>query len=319
MVEVGIHLPTRGILFDSPDNPDIGLVFRMAKQAEDYGYDSLWVGDSLVARPRLDHISCLGALAVATKRPKLGTAVALPGQRHPIQLAQHLATIDLISNGRLIYGVGIGSGVADYYFEWEALGISPKERRSRLEEVVHVCRLLWTGEPVTHHGRHFKLDNVRLLPRPVQRPGVPIWFATGHGRWIEAQFQRVVDLGDGVMMNLSTPDEVRRIKEEVLTRAERAGRDPNSLHFSMYMSVHIGPDPEKAAREGEEWLVKYYHRNWWGDRWGPFGPAEMLVERMHAYIDAGVQSFVMRFAAYDPMTQLDLFTEHVLPHVRQRG
>jgi len=85
----------------------------------------------------------------------------------------------------------------------------------------------------------------------------------------------------------------------------------------MYMSIHIGPDPQTATQEGEEWLVKYYHRNWWNGRWGPFGPAEIIIKRMHEFIGVGIQSFVVRFAAYDQYTQFERFTSQILPEIRR--
>lgn len=312
MAEIGLLLPTRGIVLASEKSPDAGEVLQLAQLAEQNGYDSLWVGDSVVARPRLEPFTTLSALAMITSKPKLGTAVYLPALRHPLHLAHSLATLSTLAPGRIIWGVGIGAGVQDYYHEWEACGVPPKQRAPRLEETIEIVKSLMSGGSVQFEGKYFKFDGVKLFCPPVPPK---IWFATGHGRFLPRQHYRVARWGDGAMMNLDTPEEVRRLKEAIVNEAEKLGRDPSSLHFCMYMSIHLDQDSEKAAREGEEWLTKYYLRNWWGGRWGPFGPAERVIERLQEYVKAGAQSFVVRFAAYDQYTQFQRFTEEVLPKI----
>jgi alkanesulfonate monooxygenase SsuD/methylene tetrahydromethanopterin reductase-like flavin-dependent oxidoreductase (luciferase family) len=314
MPEVGLLLPTRGIVLASPKSPNAGEVFQLAQQAEQHGYDSVWVGDSVVARPRLEPFTTMAALAMTTSKPKIGTAVYLPALRHPIHLAHSLATLCILAPRRIIWGVGIGAGVEDYYHEWVACGVPPKERAPRLEETIEIVRGMLSGESFEYHGKYFQFGKVKIFspPAPPQ-----IWFATGHGRFLPRQHYRVAKWGDGAMMNLDTPDEVRRLIEAIHSEAQKLGRDPSTLHFCNYMSVHIGPDKEKATQEGEEWLTKYYLRNWWNGRWGPFGPAELIINRMQEYVSAGIQSFCIRFAAYDQPTQFQRFTEQVLPIVRK--
>ena len=314
MVEVGLLLPTRGIVLASAKSPKIDEVWKLARLGEQHGYDSLWVGDSVVARPRLEPLTTMAALAMITSKPKIGTAVYLPALRHPIHLAHALATLGTIAPHRLIWGVGIGAGVADYFHEWIACGVPPKERAPRLEETVEIVRGLMTGEPYGFQGKHFQFEPTKIFAPPAPPK---IWFATGHGRWIPRQHYRVAKWGDGAMLNLDTPDETRKVVDAVNEEAAKLARNPSELHFCMYMSIHIGPDKEKATQEGEEWLTKYYIRNWWNGRWGPFGPAELIIQRMQAYVTAGIQSFCVRFAAYDQATQFERFTEQVLPVVRK--
>jgi alkanesulfonate monooxygenase SsuD/methylene tetrahydromethanopterin reductase-like flavin-dependent oxidoreductase (luciferase family) len=244
---------------------------------------------------------------------KIGTAVYLPALRHPIHLAHSLATLSILAPNRIIWGVGIGAGVEDYYHEWVACGVPPKERAPRLEETIEIVKGILTGEPYEFKGKYFQFDKVKLFSPPAPPK---IWFATGHGRFLPRQHYRVAKWGDGAMMNLDTPEEVRRLVEAIHCEAQKLGRDPATLHFCNYMSVHLDPDREKATQEGEEWLTKYYLRNWWNGRWGPFGPAELILSRMQEYISAGIQSFCIRFAAYDQPTQFQRFTEQVLPLVR---
>jgi len=313
MPEIGLLLPTRGIVIVSEKSPKVSEVFDLARKAEKHGYDSIWVGDSVVARPRLEPFTTMAALAMITSKPKIGTAVYLPALRHPIHLAHSLNTLAAIAPNRIIWGVGIGAGVSDYFHEWIACGVPPKERAPRLEETVEIVRGLMTAEPFGYQGKHFQFEKTKMFAPPAPPK---IWFATGHGRWIPRQHYRVAKWGDGAMLNLDTPEEARRVVEAVKEEAIKLGRDPSTLHFCMYMSVHVGPDREKATQEGEEWLTKYYLRNWWQGRWGPFGPAELILQRMQEHVTSGMQSFCIRFAAYDQETQFERFTEQILPKAR---
>jgi len=315
----GILLPTRGILLGAEANrgtPNPDVIFDMARQVETDGYDAIWVGDSLLARPRLDALATLAAVGAVTRRPRIGTCVLLPAMRHPLLLAHTTATVDLLSNGRLVLGVGIGARVSDYYFEWEALGVPPEKRTRRMVHVVEAVKKLWTGEPVTVESEFFTFRNARLRPTPVQVPHVPIWFATGHGRFIPAQYARLVRLGDGAIMNLDTPDEVRQHVENIERECDTQKRDPDTIHRCMYLSITLGRDAAEATEEGEGFLTRYYHRNWWEGRWGPFGPPSHIIDRIQAFKEAGIQSFVVRFCSNAQMEQLAWFTRDVWPHCR---
>jgi alkanesulfonate monooxygenase SsuD/methylene tetrahydromethanopterin reductase-like flavin-dependent oxidoreductase (luciferase family) len=195
-----------------------------------------------------------------------------------------------------------------------ACGVPPKQRASRLEESLEIIRGLARGEPYEYQGKYFQFEKVKMF----SPPALPqILVATGNGRFVPRQHYRVARWGDGAIMNLDTPEEVRRLREAIFVEAEKLGRESSGLHFCMYVTVHVGPEREKAAQEAEEWLTKYYLRSWGHGRCGPFGPAELIVERMQEYAAAGIDSFCVRFAAYDQRTQLERFTEGVLPHVRQ--
>ena len=315
--DFGILLPTRGLLLEAQDtheNPDPSRIFVMAKKIEELGYQSIWVGDSLLARPRLDALATLAAVGAVTEKPKLGTCVYLPAMRNPLLLAQTTATVDFLTNGRLIFG--IGSRVADYYFEWVALGIQPEKRTKRMVHVVELLKKLWTGEPVDSDSEFFPFKNARLLPTPTQKPGVPIWFATGHGRFIPAQYARLVRLGEGAMMNLDMPWEFKQHVENIKKECDKQKRDPATIDLCMYLSLTLGNDQKKATEEGEGFLTKYYIRNWWEGRWGPYGPPQVLIDRINEFKEAGARSFVIRFCSYDQMGQLDWFTRDVWPHCR---
>ncbi|MCI0846370.1 MAG: LLM class flavin-dependent oxidoreductase, partial [Chloroflexi bacterium] len=173
-VKLGILLPTRGLLLGETAPESADRVLDMARRAEDAGLDSVWVGDSLIAKPRLEPLSTLAAVAACTKRVRLGTAVLLAALRHPVLLAQTMATVDLISRGRLLIATGVGGAFNDEQrAEWRAAGVSPSRRASRLEEVLEIVKGLGSGQPLDFSGRHFDLEKVSMEPLPIQAGGVP--------------------------------------------------------------------------------------------------------------------------------------------------
>src|SRR5215217_841868 len=147
MPRVGYLLPTRERVMEG--EPETGPLLALAERAEALGFESVWVGDSLLARPRHDPLTLLAAVAARTRKVELGTAVLLPALRNPVVLAQQVATLDRISEGRLILGVGIAADLPNIRTEFEAAGVPFDKRVGRLVEGMALCRALWTGKPVT--------------------------------------------------------------------------------------------------------------------------------------------------------------------------
>ena len=312
--KIGVLLPTRGILLrgDQPDNAD--RVFRMAERAEEAGLDSVWVGDSLIAKPRLEPLATLGALASRTSRVRLGTAVLLPALRHPVLMAQTMATVDLISGGRLVIGAGVGGAFNDEQRgEWAAAGVDPKRRAGRFEEIVEIAKGLGEGQPHSHEGRHFSLDSVKMLPAATQSEGVPWLLATHYRAGKPAQVDRAARLGDGVIAISDTPEEFAEVIAQVDAKAEEYGRNTTSRENVFYLTVNLEEDEAVAKADSEDWLMRYYGANIWGTRWGPFGGVQQVADRMAEYAGAGADTLVVRFATFDPERQLDVFLERIAP------
>ena len=158
---IGYLLPTREHIMEG--RPEAAPLLELAQRAEGLGYDSIWVGDSVLARPRHDAITLLAAVAGRTRRVALGTAVLLPALRNPVLLAHQVATLDQVSDGRVILGVGIASDVPNIRAEFAACGVDWDKRLGRMMEGLRLCRALWTGEPVTWDGR-WKLTDAVLGP-----------------------------------------------------------------------------------------------------------------------------------------------------------
>lgn len=314
-VKLGVLLPTRGLLLaDSPPS-NANLVLDLAQKAEEAGLDSVWVGDSLTAKPRLEPLSILAAIAAQTTRVRLGTAVLLMALRHPLLLAQTLGTVDLISQGRLLIAAGTGGAFNDKQKqEWQSVGVKATQRARRLEEMLQIIKGLNRGEEVSFQGRHFELESVVMRPKSVQDGGVPILLAChGRSQVREAQIQRAARWADGIISISDTPDEYRQLVRDLRALASDHGRDAKAMEATMYLTVNLNQDAGKATTEAEKWLLGYYGANIWGNRWGPFGDSSRVKERIAEYVAAGAETVIVRFASFEPAKQLDTFLNEVAP------
>ncbi len=315
-MKIGVLLPTRRLVMEGGDPGDFGEIVEMARTAEKSGLDSVWVGDSLTAKPRLEPLTALTAVAQHTSRVRLGTAVLLAALRHPVLLAHQAATLDFISGGRLILGAGVGGAFNEAQRrEWTAAGVDARTRASRFEEVVGAVTTLTRGESVNLSGRHFELDEVATAPRSPQPAGVPFLIAAHWRAGREEQFVRVAKFGAGVISISDYPDEYAKVVKRVEHHARELGRDPGDIERAFYMTVNLTSDESLASEEADRFLNLYYGMNFWGDRWGPYGPPELTVDRIRRYADAGAGTMIVRFAAFDQRGQLQRFLDDVVPHI----
>ena len=312
---IGFLLPTRGLLLAEERPQSADRIIDLACRAEEAGLDSVWVGDSLTAKPRLEPLTTLAAVAARTSRVRLGTSVLLMALRHPVLLAQSLGTVDLISRGRLMIAAGVGGAFnEEQQAEWRNAGVSVRRRASRMEEMVQIIKGLGRGETIDFSGRHFDLESVTVKPWPVQQGGVPIYLAC-HWRSParDAQIKRAAKLADGLISISDTPEEHAKLIESVRAEAAELGRDPDSLETVMYLTVNMDSDLARAEAESERYLLGYYGAEIWGDRWGPFGGPERVKERIAQYLEAGAGTVVVRFASFEPEQQMSTFLERVAP------
>src|SRR5262250_603495 len=172
-IEFGLLIPTREAVMSG--RQETGPLLTMAERAEARGFDSVWIGDSITARPRHEPLTLLAAVAARTKRVRLGTAVLLPALRQPVVLAHVVGTLDRIAEGRVILGVGIAGDVPNIRKEFQHVGVPFERRVGRLLELLEICQALWSRDHVSFHGKHFSLDDVTMDPKPHRAGGPPIW------------------------------------------------------------------------------------------------------------------------------------------------
>ena len=248
---IGYLLPTRERVMAG--QPDTAVLLALAERAEALGYDSVWVGDSLLARPRHEPLTLLAAVAARTRRVTLGTAVLLPALRNPVLLAHQAATLDRIAEGRLILGVGVATDVESVRDEFEAAGVPFEKRGPRMLEGLHLCRALWSGEPVDWDGR-WRVKRGTLGPTP-HRPGGPAIWVGGSAR---TSLERAGRHFDGWFP--TGPDAVRWGEQwrEVLALAAAAGRTRSDVTGAVYLTLAIDEDEGAGNTRIDAYLEQYY-------------------------------------------------------------
>ena len=314
MTAFGFLLPTREIVMNQ-DVPNFREILDLAERAEHLGFDSIWVGDSVLARPRFEALTTLAAVAARTHRVRLGTAVLLPVLRQAVVLANQVANLDLIANGRLSLGVGIGGNAPAVAREFAACGVPLARRVGLFEEAITLMRRLWTEPEVTFQGRYFQVQSVRLGLRPLQPSGVPLWLA-GSG---DNALRRVLRLGDGWLPISSSPQAFKTDWERLQALGKEMGRDAHDLHRCLYTTLNVNADVAQAQRELRAFIESYYGIPYevQATRNGLCaGSAENCIAWLKAFIAAGAQTIVVRFGSPDQSGQLARFAKEVLPYVR---
>jgi probable F420-dependent oxidoreductase len=294
--------------------PEFRQILHLAERAEALGFDSVWVGDSVLARPRFEALTTLAAIAARTRRVGLGTAVLLPMLRHPVLLANEVANLDLIANGRVILGVGIGGNNPTVAQEFAACGVSISRRVGLFEETITLMRRLWTESEVTFQGRYFQLQSVRLGLRPVRKSGVPLWLA-GSG---DSALKRVLRLGDGWLPISSSPEAFTADWERLQVLGQETGRNAHDLHRCLYTTLNVNVDVVQAERELRAFIESYYGIPYevQATRNGLCaGSAEHCIAWLKAFVGAGAQTIVVRFGSPDQAGQLERFAREVMPYV----
>lgn len=282
-VDIGLLLPSREVLLWR--DADLAFLVDAARRAEADGFDSVWVGDSLLARPRGEPLLLLAATAAATQRVRLGTAVLLPLLRHPVSLAHSLATLDRISRGRLIVGVGPGADLPGTHAELAALGVPSDRRVQGLLDSVERCRRIWRSEDPT----------LQLPPGPATPGGPPFWLGAHGPRMLRLAGRTF----DGWLPFSPTSAEYSAGLAAVRESAEKAGRDPDSITPGAYLTVAVAGDANDAAREFDAYIRAYYGVP--GEvmaraQASHMGTIESATEWIGSYVAAGARHLVVRLA-----------------------
>ncbi|MFB7667610.1 LLM class flavin-dependent oxidoreductase [Kitasatospora sp. NPDC056138] len=248
-LKVGIVLPGRESVID--DGPYPENLASIAAQAEDLGFDSLWAGESPLARSRMNPLLALTAAATATEHLQLGTAVLMP-LRAPVHLAHELACLDRISGGRLIAGIGSGFASPATEKEFANYGLDFTTRLARMRETVEICQALWSarGEPVSYDGQHYHLKDAALLPLPHQPQGPPLWIAHSGPKMLQRAGQHF----DGWMPTSTTPEKYGEGWNQVTAARSKADRPDNAVTGAVYLSVAVN----RSRKQAEDTLWSYF-------------------------------------------------------------
>lgn len=300
--QFGILLPTREAIMSGRADPS-GL-YTIAERAEALGFHSVWVGDSLTARPRIDALTTLAAVGARTSRVRLGTAIFLAALRNPIMLAYQLASLDWLTGGRVDLGVGYGrpkEPAAEH--EFHILGLDPSARMKMSEELVQIMRKLWCEDDVCYEGKFTRFDHVTIEPKPVQAGGVPIWLASNA---VEPGLKRVGRLADAWINNIKDPKTFGECWQKIQEYAIAAGRDPKTIRPSIYFTLAAGG--QDAVVEGQQFLAEYYKRSYEAVANAMLcatGSWDEVMDWIEKYLEQGARTVVLRFAARDQLRALE--------------
>ncbi len=282
---------------------------------EELGYDSAWTSEHIFFYfPTFDALTALAAMAARTSRIQLGTAVLLLPLRPAALAAKEIASVDNISGGRLILGVGVGG---EYPKEFYAVGVPVKERGARTDEALRVLKLLFTQDNVSFDGRFTQLGGVTLMPKPAQPGGPPLWIA---GR-SQAAIRRAGRLGDGYLPYLFSPERFREGLAKAREYAEKAGRDPTAIAGGIYQFICLADSYEEAKGIAAADLSRRYNQPFEKivDRYVVMGNAGDCARRLADFAEAGVEHFIVvpivrSFA--DFMPHVEAYAADVLPKIK---
>ena len=311
-VEFGALLPTRETVMSG--RPGTGPMLAMAERAEAAGFDAVWIGDSITARPRHEPLTLLAAVAARTRRARIGTAVLLPALRQPVVLAHVIGTLDRIAEGRLILGVGFAADNPPIRKEFAAVGVPFERRIGRFLETIEICQALWSRDGVSFSGKHFTLESVTMEPKPHRPGGPPIWIG-GSGPTalrLAARFDAWFPTGPNVGFFAEHWPEIRKA-------ARAAGRAADAVTGAAYVTLAL--DADRAAAEQRLWsfLETYYAvpaRAMLARQACYAGPIEGAIEWLQRWIDAGVRHIAIRFAGGDQLAQIDETASRLLPRLK---
>ena len=300
-VRIGFSLGTAGMGTDGVDG-----IGALVDDLERLGFDSLWLSERITG-PAPDPLPALAFAAGRTTRLKLGTSVLVVPGRNPMLLAKELATVDRLSNGRLLPAVGLG---APDPMEHQAFGVQREERAALFDEVLPLLRRLWTEEAVDHDGPRYQLKAATVLPRPVQQP-IDVWL----GGLAPSELRRVGRLGDGWLPSFVTPDDVVEKRPVVEAAAAAAGREMDPEHWGALLIY--GPPASGTGNGLDDRLAAVIERRRPG-----LDPAELVPSGHDAlriqcerFIERGFSKLVVlpAFPVTSYAEELELLAATVLP------
>ena len=284
-IKFGILLPTRGIILNN-SKPDFNKILSIADIAETENFESLWVGDSLTAKPRLDPLITLSALSTYTKK------------------------ILLLSEGRL---VNLGNATGHPSFVMSAS--FSKKRTKRLEEIIEIFKLSSSGNKFSFSGNHFNFKNVCIKPASVQKPHIKLLLACHSHSGNNNQYKRMAKYADGFITISEKAPTISKLIDNLENVWIQNGKNINQMDRTIYLTVNINEDKKKSKEESDKFIKSYYGLNFWEETWGPFGTPEEVIQEIKTIMKTKISRIILRFASFSPEKQLRLFLEKVYPQL----
>jgi probable F420-dependent oxidoreductase len=299
---------------DGPWMPKIDEMARFIEAVDQAGFDSVWVGDHLsMPLPFFDPFLMIAQAAVVSRRLTFGTGVYLLPLRSPGPAAKQAATLDHLTEGRFIFGVGIGG---EFPKEYEVAGVPIGERGARLSEGIQAMRALWSGMPASFSGKHYRFENVLMTPPPRQPGGPPIW---GGGR-SDPALRRIGRLADGYLSYVVTPTMYAEAMGKISAAADQAGRKVISFGTGHLLFARVDDDYDSALDIATESLSKRYAMDFRraAERYAALGSPDQVAEKVADFYNAGVRHVSVDLVGpYEKrMQQIEWFAGEVIPRLR---
>jgi len=298
-----------GIAIPQTNSPvDARSIRRFLERAEELGYESVWVQEQIISdSPILEPVTLLAYAAALTSKVRLGTAVLLTVIRNPLQLAKSLASLDQLSQGRLTVGVGIGGP----HVPERIFGISSERRARQFVEGLQVMKALWTQPRASFSGDFWRLENVAMEPKPLQKPHPPLWF----GARESVALNRAVRYGDGWMGagSSSSADFIKQVGE-VRRFLDEAKRDPATFAVSKRVYLAIDDDRDRAERRLREWFGIRYKNAEMAARVSVWGSVAECVDKLSQLIRAGAKHLLLN-PVFDEMDQMEVLAADIVPRL----
>jgi probable F420-dependent oxidoreductase len=285
---------------------DARLIRQFIPRAEALGYEGLWVQEQIVGdAPILEPVTLLTYAAALTTKPHLGTSVLITVIRNPVQLAKSLASLDQLSNGRLIVGVGVGGP----HVPEAVFGVASEHRGRRFVEGLEVMKALWTQPRATMSGEYWRFEDVAMEPKPAHKPHPPLWFGAREA----VALKRAARLGDGWMGagSSSSADFVKHV--ELLRRfLDEAKRDPKEFPISKRVYIAVDNDPARAERRLRDWFGMRYKNADMAPRVSIWGSRTECIDKLGEIVRAGARHLMLN-PVFDEMEHLELLASDVIP------
>lgn len=306
VLKVGVSIPQ-----STESALDVGRLRAYVQSAEAAGFDSLWVAEQMFGPgPRLDALGLLTWAAAITDRVELVAGILLSALRSPVLLAKSVGTLDHLSRGRVVLGVGQGGDASVY----PAMGFDVAGRGQRFDAGLRLLKRLWTEERITEENSFWTIHDQMLEPKPVRKPHPPLWFGGSNPKAL----RRAVELGDG-WIGAGAASPARFVEEHnlVVQALEEAGRDPASFSIAKRLYVAVDSDRARALGRAREWFASTYHGRdpAMADEVCVVGTPAECVDTILRIVE-GRATHVALSAVFDEFEQLEVLGEKVLPSLK---
>lgn len=300
----------------------------VSQRAEDLGYDGISITDSPLNNAGFDPMIALAQAAAVTKNMFLSTGVLLLPLTNVFRLAREVATLDVLSGGRVILGLGMGGEKPEQY---QAFGIPLSERGKRTNEYIEILKGLWTQPSFSYHGRYYSFDNLEMDPKPIQKPHPPIWVGGRMGgveigpdgirkfKSKTAALKRAAFYGDGWLPNYMTPEMYSSSIDQIRGYAKEYGRDSSSMTMAHLFMFLLRDNHESALKEvGGKAFYGEVRGPEFSNKYDLVGAPQDFINRIQEFVDLGVTHFILHpiCGPSELAYQMDTVAKEVLPAFR---